>query len=117
VHGVGGTLGALVTGIFATPDANGNLSTNLGGIVGKTLWLEQLKAMAFTVVLSVVATAVIAYAIKAVIGLRPSLEGEEMGLDDLDHGEAGYHPDEAGFHGTEAAEPELGTAAVLAKTT
>jgi Amt family ammonium transporter len=117
VHGVGGTMGALVTGIFATPDANGNLATNLGGVVGKTLWLEQLKAMAFTVVLSVVATAVIAYAIKAVMGLRPSLEGEEMGLDDVDHGEAGYHPDEAGFHGQESAEPALGTAAVLAKTT
>jgi Amt family ammonium transporter len=117
VHGVGGTMGALVTGIFATPDANGNLSTNLAGVVGKTLWLEQLKAMGLTVVISVVATAVIAYALKAVIGLRPSLEGEEMGLDDLDHGEAGYHPEEAGFHGQEAAEPALGTAAVLAKTT
>ncbi len=45
VHGVGGTLGALLTGFLATPEANPNLTTNLGGIVGKTLWVEQLKAM------------------------------------------------------------------------
>ena len=35
VHGVGGTMGALVTGIFATPDANPNLNTNLSGLVGR----------------------------------------------------------------------------------
>jgi len=99
VHGVGGTMGALVTGIFATPDANANLNTNLGGIVGHTLWLEQLKAMGLTVTLSVGATVVIAYAIKAVIGLRPSIEEEEEGLDQTDHGEVGYHPDEEGAHG------------------
>ena len=99
VHGVGGTLGALVTGIFATPEANANLNTNLAGIVGRTLWLEQLKAMGLTVALSVGATVVIAYAVKAAIGLRPSLEEEEEGLDQTDHGEAGYHPDEEGGHG------------------
>jgi Amt family ammonium transporter len=98
VHGVGGTMGALVTGIFANPDANANLKTNLGELVGKTLWLEQLKAMGLTVALSVGATVVIAYAVKAAIGLRPSLEAEEEGLDQTDHGEVGYHPDEEGAH-------------------
>ncbi|MFZ5894544.1 MAG: ammonium transporter [Myxococcota bacterium] len=91
VHGVGGTLGALVTGFFATPTVNANLDLNLKGIVGSTLWLEQLKAMALTIVLSVVATVVLAYAIKAVMGLRPPLEDEETGLDLSDHGEKGYH--------------------------
>ena len=52
VHGVGGTMGAFVTGIFATPEVNANLSTNLADIVGKTLWLEQLKAIGLTLVLS-----------------------------------------------------------------
>src|SRR3954452_16643390 len=104
VHGVGGTMGALVTGFFATPDVNANLSTNLAGVVGKTLWVEQLKAMGLTMTLSIGATVVIAYAIKAVLGLRPSTESEESGLDTSDHGEAGYHPEEAGFHG---AEPSL----------
>lgn len=91
VHAVGGTLGAFVTGIFATPDANPNLTTNLKDIVGKTLWMEQLKAIGFTLALSVTATVVIAYAVKAVIGLRPSEEDEETGLDLSDHGEKGYH--------------------------
>jgi ammonium transporter, Amt family len=116
VHGVGGTLGALVTGFFATPDANANLNTNLAGIVGKTLWLEQLKAMGLTVGLSIAATVVIAYALKATIGLRPSVEGEEVGLDDSDHGEAGYHEDEGGYHGQDSPEPELAGGALLAKT-
>src|SRR5665213_3033353 len=50
VHGVGGTLGALCTGFFANPQANPNLGTNLGGLVGKTLWIEQLEAMGLTAV-------------------------------------------------------------------
>jgi ammonium transporter, Amt family len=91
VHGVGGTLGALLTGFLATEEVNGNLSTNLKGIVGHTLWIEQLKAMALTVTLSVVATVVIAYIVKAVVGLRPDEEQEEQGLDLTDHGEQGYH--------------------------
>ena len=95
VHAVGGTLGALLTGFFATADANPNLSTNLSGLLGKTLWIEQLKAMGFTIVLGVSATVVIAYAIKATIGLRPSQEDEETGLDLSDHGERGYHMTES----------------------
>jgi len=94
VHAVGGTLGAFVTGIFATPDVNPNLTANLKDIVGKTLWMEQLKAIALTLVLSVTATVVLAYVIKAVIGLRPSEEEEETGLDLSDHGERGYHMEE-----------------------
>ncbi|HEX7672071.1 MAG TPA: ammonium transporter, partial [Polyangiaceae bacterium] len=91
VHAVGGTLGAFVTGIFATPDVNPNLLTNLKDIVGKTLWVEQLKAMSLTLLLSIVGTTVLAYAIKAVMGLRPSEDDEETGLDLSDHGEKGYH--------------------------
>jgi len=113
VHGVGGTLGALCTGFFASPEANPNLNTNLAGIVGKSLWVEQLKAMGLTLVLSVGATAVIAFALKAALGLRPSIESEEQGLDDADHGEAGYHPDEGGGHGEALSEPALSAAAGL----
>ncbi|MBI2336045.1 MAG: ammonium transporter [Deltaproteobacteria bacterium] len=90
VHAVGGTLGAFVTGVFANGNVNANLLTNLGDIVGKTLWIEQLKAMAITVVLSVVATAVIAYIVRALIGLRPADEVERQGLDLSEHGEEGY---------------------------
>jgi Amt family ammonium transporter len=95
VHAVGGTLGALLTGFLATADANANLNLNLKGIVGHSLWIEQLKAMGFTLVLSIGATVVIAYAIKFTIGLRPSQEDEEAGLDVTDHGERGYHMDHA----------------------
>jgi Amt family ammonium transporter len=72
VHAVGGTLGAFMTGIFATADVNANL----------------------TLVLAVVGTAVIALIVKAVVGLRPDAEAEENGLDWTDHGEAGYHYEE-----------------------
>ena len=52
---------------------------------------EQFKAIAITLVLSLVATAIIAYAVKAVIGLRPTEEDEARGLDISDHGEEGYN--------------------------
>jgi Amt family ammonium transporter len=91
VHAVGGTLGAFLTGIFASADVNPNLNTNLKDVVGQGLWLEQLKAIGFTLALSIVATVVIAQIVKAVIGLRPTTEDEETGLDLTDHGERGYH--------------------------
>jgi Amt family ammonium transporter len=91
VHAVGGTLGAFLTGIFATADVNPNLTTNLKDVVGSSLWMEQIKAIGVTLVLSITATAIIGYAIKSVIGLRPSEEDEETGLDLSDHGEKGYH--------------------------
>ncbi|HSD91330.1 MAG TPA: ammonium transporter [Kofleriaceae bacterium] len=101
VHGVGGTLGAMLAGVFANADVNPNLKTNLAAFVGHGLWLEQLKAVGITLLLSVGGTAVIAYALKAVLGLRPSVEEEEAGLDEIDHGEAGYHGDEGGHGGLE----------------
>ncbi|NVB83283.1 MAG: ammonium transporter [Kofleriaceae bacterium] len=101
VHGVGGTLGAILAAVFANADVNPNLKTNLADLVGNGLWIEQLKAVGVTLALSIAGTAVIAYAIKAVLGLRPSTEAEEAGLDDTDHGEAGYHPDESGHGGLE----------------
>ena len=60
MHAVGGTLGAFLTGVLATVDVNANLALNLKDIVGKTLVAEQCKAIALTLVLSVVGTAVIA---------------------------------------------------------
>jgi len=119
VHGVGGTMGAILAGVFADASVNGNLNTNLKDLVGNGLWLEQLKAVGLTMVLSIGATVVIGYALKAVLGLRPSVEAEEAGLDDTDHGEAGYHLTEGGGHGgledlglgtAAAASPALATA-------
>jgi ammonium transporter, Amt family len=95
VHGVGGTLGAIITGFLATAEVNGNLNTNLAQIVGKTLWIEQLKAAGLTMAIALTVTAVLAFAIKAIFGLRPTNDNEEQGLDTADHGESGYHMDEA----------------------
>jgi Amt family ammonium transporter len=99
VHGVGGTLGALVTGVFANSSVNANLvsegyavKNGLAKLVTDGgLWIAQVKAICLTVVLSVVATAVIAYIVKAVIGLRPDEDVETAGLDLAEHGEEGYH--------------------------
>ncbi len=95
VHAVGGTMGALVTGFLATADVNANLKTNLANVVGHGLWIEQLKAMGVTLGLAVGGTVVIAMIVKATIGLRPTVENEELGLDETDHGESAYHYDEA----------------------
>ncbi len=95
VHAVGGTMGAFLTGLLARNAANANLATNLKNYVRDTVFqplaFEQLKAIALTLVLAVVGTTVIAFAVKAVLGLRPSEEVELGGLDLAEHGEEGYH--------------------------
>jgi Amt family ammonium transporter len=75
---------------------NGNINTNLASLVGNGLWIEQLKAMGLTIVMALAGTLILAYLIKAIMGLRPDIDQEEQGLDIIDHGEAGYHMDEAG---------------------
>jgi Amt family ammonium transporter len=55
------------------------------------LVVEQLKAIVLTLVLAVVGTTIIAYVVKALIGLRVSPEVEVAGLDLAEHGEEGYH--------------------------
>jgi Amt family ammonium transporter len=90
VHAVGGTLGAIVTGVFATADANANLNTNLKDIMASGLVIEQFKAIGVTLALSLTATFIIGMFIKNTIGLRPSEEDEARGLDVTDHGEEGY---------------------------
>ena len=95
VHAIGGTIGAFLTGCLARNAANANLATNLKDKVTdhffQPLVLEQLKAIGLTLVLAIVGTTVIAFVVKAIIGLRPSEEVEVAGLDLADHGEEGYH--------------------------
>jgi len=96
VHAVGGTLGAFLTGLFATAAVNGNLSgapatqNGLAKILGHSLWLEQLKAILITIFLAVVASAIVGFVVKTVIGLRIAPEVERQGLDINEHGEEGY---------------------------
>jgi Amt family ammonium transporter len=110
VHAVGGTLGALLTGFFASAKANPNLANNLAEVGNKLdaanaatqnglaklvaeggLWVEQLKAIGITLCLAIVGTTIIAYLVKAVLGLRVAPETEVSGLDLSEHGEEGYH--------------------------
>ncbi len=86
VHGVGGTLGAILTGLMADEKANSVVAGLKTGLLG-----AQLKAVVLTIVWSVVATAIIAFIVKAVVGLRPTEEVEVNGLDLAEHGEEGYH--------------------------
>jgi len=84
IHGVGGTLGALMTGWLASPEVN----PVVGNISGR-LW-HQLAAIGLTLALAVVGTTLIAAVVNALIGLRVSEEVEVMGLDLAEHGEEGY---------------------------
>jgi len=96
VHAVGGTLGAFLTGVFATAAVNPNLNgatatqNGLASILGHSLWLEQVKAIAITIFVAVVASAVIGSVVNALIGLRIAPEIERQGLDINEHGEEGY---------------------------
>ena len=95
VHAVGGTMGAFLTGMLARNSANPNLATNLKEYVTDSamqpLVFEQLKAIAITLILAVVGTAIIAFVVNAVVGLRASEEVETIGLDLAEHGEESYH--------------------------
>jgi Amt family ammonium transporter len=86
VHGVGGTLGALLTGLLATKEVNPVVEG-----VEKGLLMAQFSAIGITLLLAVVATTLIAFLVKATIGLRVSEEVETIGLDLAEHGEEGYH--------------------------
>ncbi len=98
VHGVGGTLGAFLTGVLATAKVNGNLSN--GAVAGKnglaalvshhTLYWAQLKAIVITIGLSVSMTVVLALLVKLFVSLRVPGEIETQGLDTAQHGEEGY---------------------------
>jgi Amt family ammonium transporter len=98
VHAVGGTLGALVTGFLATSEVNSNLISDgyakkngLAALVTNGgLWVAQAKAIGITLLMAVIGTVIIAFIVKAVVGLRPTPEAEQQGLDITDHGEEGY---------------------------
>ena len=83
VHAVGGTVGTILTGLLAVEGINGQAG-------GAALLMKQLASVGIVVVWSVVATALLAYAIKATIGLRPAEDVERQGLDINEHGEEGY---------------------------
>jgi len=87
IHGVGGTLGAILTAVFASKEVNPALEA----VIKNGLVAEHIKAAIFTVIISVVATVVIALIVKMAIGLKVNSETESLGLDIKEHGEEGYN--------------------------
>ncbi len=87
VHGIGGIVGALLTGIFAAPMLGG-----FGEVesIGLQLWI-QFKGVLFTVVYTGIVTYLILKAIDLVMGLRVNEEQETIGLDLSLHNERGYN--------------------------
>jgi Amt family ammonium transporter len=88
VHGVGGLIGALGTGIFTAP--------SLGGTGGADFsiasqFMTQLTAVVITIVWCAVVSAILYKIVDMVVGLRVSVEAEREGLDLSSHGEAAYH--------------------------
>jgi Amt family ammonium transporter len=96
VHAVGGILGALLTGIFVSPDLGGPgfVTDWVTGKTGYTSYGEQLLVQAKGVGLTVVWSGVVAYVcykiVDMVIGLRVPEEEEREGLDITSHGESAY---------------------------
>jgi len=79
VHGVGGVVGALLTGALADPAIN---ALGKGASVG-----TQIYGIVFTILWTAIATFVILFVVKALVGLRPSSQEEVEGLDVTQHGE------------------------------
>lgn len=92
VHGIGGTLGALLTGVFATRACWNIDGTNpLGLIEGESrVFIGQIVATVVTWVFSLVVTFILLKVIDVTMGLRVDQESEVRGLDLSEHGEEGY---------------------------
>ncbi|WP_336744184.1 ammonium transporter [Aureimonas altamirensis] len=89
IHGIGGIVGAIGTGIF--------VSSSLGGIgyadgvsMGGQVY-SQIVAVVITIVYCGIVSAILYKIVDLVIGLRPTLESEREGLDLTSHGESAYH--------------------------
>jgi Amt family ammonium transporter len=93
VHGVGGTVGAMLTGVFATKVAYGG-DANLGLLDGNPILIwKQFEGVAFTYVFAGVATFIILKVLQLFMDLRVPQSVEEQGIDLPIHGEEGYGSD------------------------
>jgi len=97
VHGAGGTLGALLTGVFASSAVNPIFKNAQGRTLASGLLegnahqlLNQLVGVAIAWGLAIVGTVVILKLVDITIGLRVSEDHEMQGLDLSQHGEEGY---------------------------
>ncbi|GER93104.1 ammonia channel protein [hot springs metagenome] len=89
VHGIGGIIGTLATGLFAQKAINPSGADGLF-FGNPRLFITQLIAVAITIVYSFIVTAVILKVLDKTVGLRVDDESEVVGLDISQHGESGY---------------------------
>ncbi len=89
IHGIGGTIGALLTGVFADPAINEAGRGLLYGNPGQ-LW-TQFIAVAATMLYSGIMTFIIFMILKVTVGVRVDVEEEYVGLDESQHGEKAYN--------------------------
>lgn len=89
VHLVGGLVGTLLVGLVATSEAPAGVEGLFYGGGADQLWRQAVGAGA-VLVYSLVATTIIALAIKYTIGLRIDEDGEALGADESEHAESGY---------------------------
>ena len=108
IHGVGGIIGAIGTGILVSPDLGGaglidwsKCAHGTAGALGACDALPyvmtdqviaQLKGVAITVVWSGIASTIVWFVVKILTGGRVKTDVEEEGIDINEHGEAAYHP-------------------------
>jgi Amt family ammonium transporter len=87
VHGIGGILGAILTGVFAAPSLGG-----FGTVtdIAAQVWI-QCKGVGFTIIYTAIITYIILKVLDAVMGLRVTEEEEAVGLDLAQHNERGYN--------------------------
>ena len=96
-HGVGGIVGAILTGVFADSRVSG-LTAAKGLIDGNPAQIvTQLVGVGVTILFCAAGTAVLMFAIKAVMGVRVSAQEESMGLDVSSHAEDGYNNGDFGY--------------------
>jgi Amt family ammonium transporter len=90
VHGVGGIIGSILIGVFATQTITGEGGAQ-GALYGdwNQLWI-QVVATAATIVFSAVMTWILFKIVDILIGVRASKESESIGLDIAEHGEIAY---------------------------
>jgi Amt family ammonium transporter len=86
VHGIGGIIGALLTGFFADPAINSAGKGLFFGNAGQVV--TQIEGIVTTIVWTAVVTWIILMVVKMLVGLRPSESEEEEGLDITQHGES-----------------------------
>jgi Amt family ammonium transporter len=89
IHGIGGIVGAIGTGVFASASLGG-IGYAEGVTMGGQVW-TQILAVLVTIAWCGVVSAILYKLVDAIVGLRPTVEAESQGLDLTSHGEVAYH--------------------------